>query len=123
MKVARYASLLFWILVANGVMWAGGTTDWLCREKSYYDPKGEGLSFEGKYCQDGEWMIANTFSGELVVKSLRLLIPEGSGLTPGVFFPYVWIGFYLLLVLSAVIFRRRLYVFSEGLILAVHRRV
>ncbi|AHB57639.1 hypothetical protein IPC271_23240 [Pseudomonas aeruginosa] len=68
-------------------------------------------------------MIANTFSGELVVKSLRLLIPEGSGLTPGVFFPYVWVGLYLLLVLFAVIFRRRLYALSEGLILAIHRRV
>lgn len=123
MKVARYASLLFWILIANGVMWAGGTTDWLCREKSYYDPKGEGLSFEGKYCQDGKWMIANTFSGELVVKSLRLLIPKGSGLTPGVFFPYVWFGLYLLLVLSALLFRRNLYVLSAGLLLSLHRRV
>jgi hypothetical protein len=123
MKVARYASLLFWILIANGVMWAGGTTDWLCREKSYYDPKGEGLSFEGKYCQDGEWMIANTFSGELMVRSLRLLIPEGSDLTPGIFFPYVWIGLYSLLVLSVLLFRRSLYVLSVGLILAVHRRI
>lgn len=123
MKIARYASLLFWFLFANWVMWAGGTTDWLCREESYYDPKGEGLSFEGKYCQDGEWMIANTFSGELVVKSLRLLIPEDSGLTPGVFFPYVWFGLYLLLVLSALLFRHNLYVLSAGLLLSLHRRV
>lgn len=123
MKIARYVSLLFWILFANWVMWAGGTTDWLCREKSYYDPKDEGLSFEEKYCQDGEWMIGNTFSGELVVKFLRLLIPEGSGLTPGVFFPYVWFGLYLLLVLSALLFRRNLYVLSAGLLLSLHRRV
>lgn len=123
MKIAKYVSLLFWIVFVNWIMWAGGTTDWLCREKSYYDPKGEGLSFEGKYCQDGEWMIANTFSGELVVKFLRLLIPEGSGLTPGVFFPYVWFGFYLFLVLSAWVYRHRLYALSERLLLAVHRRV
>lgn len=68
-------------------------------------------------------MIANTFSGELVVKSLRLLIPEDSGLTPGVFFPYVWFGLYLLLVLSALLSRRNLYVLSAGLLLSLHRRV
>ncbi|MNF65593.1 hypothetical protein D3C85_1083950 [compost metagenome] len=123
MKASRYISLLLWILVANGLMWAGGTTDWLCREKSHYDPLNEGLSFEGKYCDDGEFFISNTLSAELVVKGLRLMIPDRSDLAPGVFFPYVWIGLYLALVAGAMVFRRRLH---DGLVFVlqyVHRKL
>lgn len=123
MKAARYISLLFWIFVANGVMWAGGTSDWLCREKSQYAPLNEGNSFDEKYCQDGELFISNTLSAELVVKGLRLVIPAGSDLTPGVFFPYVWIGLYVALVAGAIVFRRRLH---DGLVFVlqcVHRKI
>lgn len=111
MKASRYISLFFWIIVANGVMWAGGTTDWICRE------------LDSEYCDDGELLISNTLSAELVVKGLEVLIPEGSDLTPGIFFPYAWFGLYFFLVAGVIVLRRRLHDALVFSLRYVHRKI